>query len=138
MTFLTSIPYSIDTPWASRYFTRGRIIAFILIIFCEPQSAEIRQSVDGGGHSGRDSASFHGRLTSAEGKHGLPIKPKVCAPEGIGSIGNFLVLKPFSGVKKSFDSAIAESSSLELLVGVGVLAAVLRWRGRENSLDRAC
>ena len=57
---------------------KGKYHAFVLIVFCESQCAEIGKTVDVVNVSAKVSLHFKCARPTLERKHRLPIKPEVC------------------------------------------------------------
>ena len=100
--------------------------ALVLIVFGEAKGAEIGQAVDMVNIAAEIALHFKRTGPALEGKHGLPVKPEVRAPEGIGQhIGYLLVLQILfrrqEQLRKRHCGILIQP---ELLVGMGILAAV--------------
>ena len=100
--------------------------ALILVVLGKAQGAEIGQAVDMVDISAQVPLHLQSTGPALEGEHGLPVQPEVGAPEGIRQyIGDLFVLQIlFRGHKQLGQRHGRVLIQLELLIGVGVLAAV--------------
>ena len=100
--------------------------ALILVVFGKAQGAEIGQAVDMVDIAAQVPLHLQSTGPALEGEHGLPVQPEVGAPEGIRQyIGDLFVLQIlFRGHKQLGQRHGGVLIQLELLVGMGILAAV--------------
>ena len=100
--------------------------ALVLIVLCKAQGAEIGQAIDVVDIAAEVALHFQGAGPLLEGEHGLPIQPEVGAPEALRQhLGDLFALQVlFRGDEQLGECHGAFFIQRELLIGVGVLAAV--------------
>ena len=105
---------------------QGQDHALVLVVLGEAQGAEIGQAVDMMHVPAQIPLHFQSAGPALEGEHGLPVEPEVGVPEGIGeNVGDLLVLQIlFRRQEQLGERHGGLFIQLELLVGMGILAAV--------------
>ena len=100
--------------------------AFILVILGETQGAEVGQAIDVVDIAAQVALHFQGAGPLLEGEHGLPVEPEVGAPKAFRQdFGDLFILQVlFRGNEQLGKGHGAFLIQRELLIGVGVLAAV--------------
>ena len=100
--------------------------ALVLVVLGEAQGTEIRQTVDVVDIAAEVTLHFQSAGPALKSEHGLPVEPEVGVPEGIGeNVGDLLVLQIlFRRQEQLGERHGGLFIQLELLVGMGILAAV--------------
>ena len=105
----------------------GKDHGLVLVVAGETQGAEVGQPAHMVDEAGDVALHLQGAMPVLEGEHGAPIEPEIAVQNLVREIlGDLFVLKLlFGGEEELHDLHAALVGQVELVVGMGVLAAIL-------------